>query len=618
MNKLFAILFSLYVLFSVSLKAQETTAETITVNNKQYYKHIVQKGETLYAISKKYNVSVDDIKKANKGLGESLSLNQEILIPIRRNTQNADSAYVPKNKSDYLEVTVQKGQTLYSISKSYGVSLNDLIAINPTIENGLKEGQIIYIPIKKLKENPQETVDKSTNFISHKVKRKETLYSLSKKYNVTIEEIKEANNGLPEGLKQGETIRIPVIQPVKKKQDISINKNFIALNDSIKLKFDTIFKNSQIPDTALNKKDSYIFAVILPFFAEDNQSIIEDGKPNQNLKLKGRSHIAYDMLNGVKMALDSMHKQGFNYHLYIFDTKGKDSLQVTAILNNPVFSKLDLIFGPLYSDNCLRVAQKANELNIPVICPVNQNNKILLGNETMIKCVSSEVIRAKALAQKTMQDYSQFHKIVSYGTTEQENLRSDIFIRELSHIKDTLADTTALMSVSITKCDKGCITNIINKIRKDTENVVYIPFKDDYKVTALLTALNNVLSEKNTKTRIILMGSEKILKYDNIDPEHLAKVNYTYATSQSVDTVLFKTLNCEFVKNKIKYSTVFSVDAFDYTYYFTNQLFKYGTNFLNLPPSSVWKGAHNLILLQKTGIESGFENVGTAIHSVSY
>ena len=153
MNKLFAILFSLYVLFSVSLKAQETTAETITVNNKQYYKHIVQKGETLYAISKKYNVSVDDIKKANKGLGESLSLNQEILIPIRRNTQNADSAYVPKNKSDYLEVTVQKGQTLYSISKSYGVSLNDLIAINPTIENGLKEGQIIYIPIKKLKEN---------------------------------------------------------------------------------------------------------------------------------------------------------------------------------------------------------------------------------------------------------------------------------------------------------------------------------------------------------------------------------------------------------------------------------------------------------------------------------
>ena len=100
MNKLFAILFSLYVLFSVSLKAQETTAETITVNNKQYYKHIVQKGETLYAISKKYNVSVDDIKKANKGLGESLSLNQEILIPIRRNTQNADSAYVPKNKSD--------------------------------------------------------------------------------------------------------------------------------------------------------------------------------------------------------------------------------------------------------------------------------------------------------------------------------------------------------------------------------------------------------------------------------------------------------------------------------------------------------------------------------------
>jgi LysM repeat protein len=611
-----------------NLIEQNSSDEEVSINNKRYYRHTVQKGETLFSLSKKYNVTIDDIKKATPGLGDNLSVNQIVLIPIRRNATNTVSdttLYVPKNKSDYLEITVQKGQTLYSISKSYNVSLNDILAINPTVQNGLKEGQIIYIPIKKLKETPSHNLNKTTNYITHKVSRKETLYSLSKQYNVSVDEIIEANNGLPDGLKNGEEIRIPVKQIQKFKQDVSINKNFIAINDSLKLKFDTVFKRNSIPDTLFNdslllKKEVYNIGVILPFFAKDNISLIEDKNPNQQLKLKDRSHIAYDMYNGIKLALDSMSKQGFKYKLYLFDTKGKDSVQIKSIVNNENFKKLDLIFGPLYSNNCQLVAQKANELNIPVICPVNQNNKVLLGNETLIKGVSSEVIRTKALAQKTMQDFSQHHKIVSYGTNEQENLLSDIFIRELSHIKDTIVDSTKLMLVSITKCDKGCITNILNNIKKDTVNIIYIPFKDDYKVTALLTALNNVLSVRNSKTKIILMGSEKILKYDNIDPELLAKVNFTYATSQSEDTLQLKNINCTFTKNKIKYSGTYAIDAFDFMYFFADRLYQFGENFLSVPLSNAatWKGCRNLILLQKTGIESGYENIGTAIHSVSY
>ncbi len=618
MKYVFAILFAFITVFPLFAQTTENQGEIVTLNNKQYYKHIVQKGETLYAISKKYNVPVEQIKQANKGLTENLALNQVLLIPVRKNPTAQDSTYVPKNKSDYLEVIVQKGQTLYSISKAYGVSVNDIAAINPNIEKGLKEGQVLFIPIKKLKqESGTATQPAVENYITHKVKRKETLYALSKKYKVSIEAIKEANDGLPDGLKQGQVIRIPQKTTVQK-HDVSINKNFISLNDSLKVRLDTVFKQNTADSALTVKKEVYHIGVILPFFAADNISAIEDLNPNEQLQLKGRSHIAYDMLNGIKLALDSLQKQGFRYRLFLFDTKGKDSLQVAKILSNPEFEKLDLIFGPLYSENCKKIAQKANRLQIPVICPVNQSNKLLLGNQTLIKGVASEVIRVKALAQKTMRDFSAYHKIVSYGTNAQENLLSDIFIREVSLIKDTVVDSTMLLSVNVTQCNSACITNIINNIKRDTVNVIYVPFKDDYKITALLTALNNVLSEKESKTRIILLGSEKILKYDNIDPEYLSKVNFTYATSQKNDSVTFDKINCHFATRKVKYTTLYALDAFDFMYYAAGKMQQQGKYFFKFPDTTVWKGARNLIFLQKTGIESGYENIGIVIQSVHY
>ncbi len=618
MKYIFAILLAFVTVFPMFAQTQENQDEIIILNNKQYYKHIVQKGETLYAISKKYNIPVEQIKQANKGLDENLALHQVILIPFRKNPPLQDSTYVPKNKSDYLQVTVQKGQTLYSISKAYGVSINDIAAINPNIEDGLKEGQVLFIPIKKLKQESAVSTQQSVeNYITHKVKRKETLYALSKKYKVSIEAIKEANGGLPAGLKQGQIIRIPQKTAVVK-HDVSINKNFISLNDSLKVRLDTVFKQNVTDSALIVKKDVYHIGVILPFFASDNRSAIEDLNPNEQLLLKGRSHIAYDMLNGIKLALDSLQKQGFRYRLYLFDTKGKDSLQVAKILTNPEFEKLDLIFGPLYSENCKKIAQKANRLQIPVICPVNQSNKLLLGNQTLIKGVASEVIRVKALAQKVMRDFSTYHKIVSYGTNAQENLLSDIFIREVSLIKDTVVDSTMLLSIHVTQCNSACITNIISNIKRYTVNVIYVPFKDDYKITALLTALNNVLSEKESKTRIILLGSEKILKYDNIDPEYLSKVNFTYATSQKNDSVAFDKINCYFATQKVKYTTLYALDAFDFMYYAAAKMQQQGKYFFKIPDTTVWQGARNLIFLQKTGIESGYENIGIAIQSIQY
>src|SRR4051812_14276034 len=103
-----------------------------------------------------------------------------------------DSVGVSKiNNKLNIRYMVEPGETIYGLSTRYGTSVSDLLEINPELENGLKVGQVINIPY-----NPeyikQKRADELT--ITHKVMPGETLYSLSKKYNTTVNELLKYNN----------------------------------------------------------------------------------------------------------------------------------------------------------------------------------------------------------------------------------------------------------------------------------------------------------------------------------------------------------------------------------------------------------------------------------------
>src|SRR5688572_16191277 len=110
---------------------------------KTYIVHKVEAKETLYSISKKYGVSVDDVKKANEDLTADLKVGQTILVPAK----NVSTAVVrPSNIKTH---TVEASQTLYSISKMYGVTVEELKKVNPDVNiNDMKVGDNIIIPTK--------------------------------------------------------------------------------------------------------------------------------------------------------------------------------------------------------------------------------------------------------------------------------------------------------------------------------------------------------------------------------------------------------------------------------------------------------------------------------------
>lgn len=117
------------------------------------------------------------------------------------------------NGSKYLLHTVEKGQTLFAIAKFYKKDINEIVLENPEAINGIKPGQVLRIPIDK---KNAVALNDTSNCILHTVEKGETLYSITKKYNTTTERLKALNPELKDGLKTGQQLKVPSPYPKAK------------------------------------------------------------------------------------------------------------------------------------------------------------------------------------------------------------------------------------------------------------------------------------------------------------------------------------------------------------------------------------------------------------------
>ena len=156
-----------------------------------YINYTVKKGDTLYSIAKNYSVSVDTIVSDNSLKNNNLSIGQN--LKIRTNTSLVEECF----GEDYSvpsnnNYVVVKGDSLYSIAKKYGISVSELISLNTLSNNNLSIGQVLKIP-------------SNNNYV---VVRGDTLYSIAKKYGVSVDSIKSKNNLTSNSLSVGQILKI--------------------------------------------------------------------------------------------------------------------------------------------------------------------------------------------------------------------------------------------------------------------------------------------------------------------------------------------------------------------------------------------------------------------------
>ena len=162
--------------------------------------YIVKKGDTLYSIAAKLGTTVEELKKENNLTTNSLSIGQVLRIPSKIIYKDDERLY-----------TVKKGDTLYKIAQANNTTVEELKRINGLTTNILSIGQVLKLPSNESAESP--SVDEG---ISYTVQKGDSLYSIAKKYNVTIDELKELNNLTSNLLSIGQVLLIPSSTPLEK------------------------------------------------------------------------------------------------------------------------------------------------------------------------------------------------------------------------------------------------------------------------------------------------------------------------------------------------------------------------------------------------------------------
>ena len=164
--------------------------------------YTVQSGDTLYGISKQFGVSVDELQRINNLTSNMLSVGQVLKLPMQDKVE------------EIVMYTVQKGDSLYSIAKKFNITVDEIKSLNNLTSNNLFIGQQLMIKSATGDEpiNPEEecigTGYVEPQYIMYTVQRGDSLYTIARKYNTSVDNIKALNNLTNNNLTIGEQLKI--------------------------------------------------------------------------------------------------------------------------------------------------------------------------------------------------------------------------------------------------------------------------------------------------------------------------------------------------------------------------------------------------------------------------
>lgn len=227
------------LLTGISATAQDSPSRSTTIEThagQRYYMHTVEEGQTLFAISRLYDVPLNEVIRSNEGISKNIHPGDKIRIPVSAGEQPSQQ---PEPAGMNLR-RVARGETLFSLARDYNVSVEEILAANDGLPEGLKEGEFIRIPlannppatppqqvqtepepVRRSSETPTETthtrpvqsiqqpeVDEN-GYFEFQERNRETLYELAIRYRISIDSIYAINPGIGDQLSRGQIIKIP-------------------------------------------------------------------------------------------------------------------------------------------------------------------------------------------------------------------------------------------------------------------------------------------------------------------------------------------------------------------------------------------------------------------------
>lgn len=631
-KEIFICVFAIAVLVStesvLSQVVVQRSSDRIVIAGVTYYIHVVNKGETAYSISKAYGITQEELVKENPavvyGLKEGQSLRiPENLVTIPATTQEAPTQKSQRDNTRFIYHKLQSGETIYSLSKKYSVSENDIVQSNPGIDiNKLPLGYEIAIPHKELMNEKQSFSSQKSQAYYHKVSKGETMSSIARQYGITVRELRRENRDIrfPQ---VGDYLIIPGYKaPETKPVEIIITDSIPEVDEE---KVVYLPKPSGFTPVS-NLHGSFNVAVLLPFYLLENakRTDIDSSKSIKGKKVykeinRGddwiypRSLGFVEMYEGILLAADTLRSLGLNIQMHTFDVSG-DTTELRKLIVSGKLDGMDLIIGPVHSHNLSLLARWAGKSGIPVVSPVElSNNSALESNPLLFMASASIEVAQNALARKMAEYYtSNFVFIHSDPSGEPDDMTARFRNKILGEIslkmpfEEIRFKDMTFYSRSVFGNDS--IDRLAHTLVERTKNVILIASDDAPVMSESLTDIH-ALSRRFDMT---VFGYPNMRYLDNFDQKVCFDLGLTIYSPYWIDYNQkdVKEFNSDF---RAKFLTEpseisYAWQGYDIMYYFISGLAINGKQFLSHPEIHNPDLLHTEFDFRRKTNNDGFEN----------
>ena len=407
--------------FTLHISAQVRSSITITEKGKTYYIHTVAKGEGLYRISKTYDVTIDEIVNANPHLAnESLKYGEELKIPQKQVDASTGAANnVTTNANGQIEHIIKPKETLYGISKQYDVSMEAIVALNPEVATTMRIGEKLIIP------NKQQTIKQE--------------------------------------------ISTPTNLEVSTEEDKETEETTIIANDN-------------------NHQSTIRIAYLLPFMTQSN-------RPDYKVT---------EFYQGALIAIKQAAEAGIPIEVYTYDTD-KTTLKTTQISQEEQLKNCNLIIGPAYPNQIQPIAELAFQNHIHAFIPfTNKVNDISI-NPYLIQFNAEAASHRQAMAEYINKN-EQNANIIFIHTVGQLNQDTKQLAELIKNKKITYSELEATQFPSR--------ESIAEKLNENKKNIILI----DAQKFADAQEWLKVLGQLGATYNICLLGDYGWLNYTSEIP----------------------------------------------------------------------------------------------------
>ena len=484
--------------WGLSALAADKSRTIVYINGAKYYIHTVQAGETLYGLSKLYGVGEKVILENNPALNGGLRSDVNIRIPVIGAVGESQPSDRKLRKTFDFHF-VAKGETLYAISRQYEIPVNTIIEDNPGIDpTHLRLGERILIRRKQIgSENEAgslqqwEEYRQSLNSVAdagtayHIVRPGETFYSLSRRFGITEAELGALNGFLRAMIKvpgDGQTA------PAATADSLAAATDESALRPAA--------ENRPVEFRALRPGQTLRISLLLPV-------TVRNGAANPNY---------LEFYQGFLLGLDSVKRLGRSVDVTLYDTE-RNPDRICEIVDLPAVRESDLIVGPVYEEELQPVLRLAEEREIPVVSPLAH-----------IEHTTSDVLFQ--LAPDPARKYDKVADLVGpdkHITVIRTKTTDKEFEQEMLALLGNREYTSYTYKYGSSASGSGGNSprDLTPLLENKDDNVFIILSDDEVDVDRILAALasadSSLRSRGRTTPRYTVLGNVRWNRYNNID-----------------------------------------------------------------------------------------------------